>query len=152
MRARLLLTGVAVVAGCRQAPAASPAEPPRVRTESVSVRVGTLSGAEIARQQEAGTTVDTIVLATTAITLRPGEEFSIRGLAPVALDRLGQRIQPFMPVVVRNRSDVFALSFPMIRALKVGVDSLYIEALPRDPTTDRVPRRPSTRVMITVRE
>lgn len=150
MRARLVLMAFAVVAGCRQSPSAAPAGAPPVRRESVSVRGGTLSAAEIARQQEEGTTVDTVVLATTAITLRVGEEFNIRGLAPAALDRSGQRIQPFMPVVVRNRSEVFTMSFPMIRALKVGVDSLYIEALPRDPTTDRAPRRPSTRVTITV--
>ncbi|MEQ1692155.1 MAG: hypothetical protein ABMA00_12775 [Gemmatimonas sp.] len=152
MRAQLVLIVLAVLAGCRQSPSASPAAAPRVRTDTVAVRGAALSAAEIARQQEAGTTVDTIVLATTAITLRPGEEFSLRGLAPVALDRSGERIQSFTPVIVRNRSDVFALSFPMIRALKVGVDSLYIEALPRDPTTDRTPRRPSTRVMITVRQ
>ena len=151
MRARLVLIAFAVVAGCRQSPSVALAGAPRVRAETVTVRGATLSAAEIARQQEEGTTVDTVVLATTAISLRVGEEFNIRGLAPAALDRSGQRIQPFTPVIVRDRSEVFSMSFPMIRALKVGVDSLYVEALPRDPTTDRTPRRPSTRVTITVR-
>lgn len=151
MRAALVSIVLAVAAGCRPSPSA-PADAPRVSRETVAVRGGTLSAAEIARQQAEGTTVDTIVLAVTEITLRPGEEYNIRSLAPVALDRAGQRVQPFVPVIIRGRSDVFTMSFPMIRALQAGVDSLLIEAVPRDPTTDRSPRRPSTRVVITVRQ
>jgi hypothetical protein len=111
-----------------------------------------MTAADIAREQERGTAVDTIMLATTEITLRVGEEFSFFTLAPTARDRAGQPVQGFTPVMIHYRSEVFSVSFPMLRARQVGVDSLYIEALPREPTPDRTPRRPSTRVKITVRQ
>lgn len=109
-----------------------------------------LSRAEIEQQQRAGTVVDTIQLKTTTISLRVGESYNLFSLAPVARDAAGNEVKPFSPVFVRRSSVVYTLSQGIdLRATSPGVDSFYVEALPR--SSARLPQRPSTLVRIVVR-
>ena len=151
MRLRLVVVGGALVAGC-QAPRAIPDERgAQVRPETTIGPVRAITREEVEREQRAGTTVDTIVVATTHLEMRPGETYSLLNLAPVARDRAGQPVAGFAATFIRHTNDIYEISFITLRALRPGVDTLYVEALPREPSKDRVPRRPSTRVTVTVR-
>jgi len=110
-----------------------------------------MTSQEIESEQRLGTSVDTILLSTTRIELQVGEEYNILNLKPVGHTRDGRRVQSLVPTFVRHPSEVFAISFLTLRALRPGVDTLYVEALPREPSRDRTPRRPSTRVTVAVR-
>lgn len=150
MRLRLLVAGVALLPGCHSSSRAA-GEPGAVRPETTVVASRTMSSAEVEREQRAGTTVDTIEVATTAIELRVGEEYNLLHLAPRGRDGAGNNVASFQPTFVVPRTEVFAVSFITLRALQPGVDTLYVEALPREPLKDPTPRRPSTRILVAVR-
>jgi hypothetical protein len=110
-----------------------------------------MSRAEVEREQRLGTLVDTILLRTTGLALRVGETYNLLALAPEGRDRSGRSVESFVPTFIRHPTDVYSVSLITLRARRPGVDTLYVEALPREPSRDLTPRRPSTRVTITVR-
>lgn len=149
---RILIARAATTAlflgGCHSGRASAPL--PQSSGPQSRIVAEPLSREEIARQQRAGTVVDTIQLKTTTISLRAGESYNLMSLAPAARDAAGGVVTPFGPVFIRSASMIYSVAQGIeLRALKVGVDSLYIEALPRSPS--RPPHRPSTRVLIVVR-
>ncbi len=148
MQRSLLLVVIAILPSCRPSNSVPTQDPPRVRAETTIGPARDMTREEVAREQRLGTSVDTILLRTTQLELRVGDTYNILSLMPVGQDRGGRPVRGFTPTFVKHNDDVSEISLITLRALRPGVDTLYVEALPRE---DETPRRPSTRVTIVVR-
>lgn len=154
MRLVPMMAGAVLLLGCNPPRAVPNERPPRVRPETTVLGSIPMTRQEIEREQRLGTPVDTIIVRTTQIDLRVGETYSLLNLAPVGRDRAGQAVPGFGATFIASANDsneIYDFSFISLRALRPGVDTLYVEALPREPSKDPIPRRPSTRVTVSVR-
>ena len=107
-----------------------------------------LSAAEVAARRDSGTTVDTIVVSPDHLDLQVGQTvMPFAALSFRAVDAKGEIVTGFHPTFILPKSSVFAADGLMLRGVKAGEDSFYVEALPRT-TDDRT--RPSTSVRVVV--
>ena len=151
MRAVWVMLTAALWAGCQPPAQRAPERVSPVRAETTLGVPIPMTSAEVAEEQRRGTLVDTIVLTSTRLELSVGEEYNLLRLRPVGRDRSGQVVPSLVPTFVRHETPVYEIDLITLRALRAGVDTLYVEALPREPSIDLVPRRPSTRVTVVVR-
>jgi hypothetical protein len=95
--------------------------------------------------------VDTILVTPLELTVRVGQTIvPFFALTLTALDSSGSRITPFAPTLTYPRQRATETDGPGLRGIQPGTDTLFVEALARNPDTQPLPRRPSTRVLIRV--
>jgi hypothetical protein len=109
-----------------------------------------LSDTDIAALRAAGTSIDTFMVNPTDVVLRIGETFDPRrDLRISAVDTLGKAMAWFPRAYIFRRRRATQQDGFQIVAMREGTDTLYVEALPRDPASPR-PARASTMVLLRV--
>ena len=110
-----------------------------------------MTAAEVAASQTGGSRVDTILVSPAELTIHVGETVvPFFALSFRALDSSGSRIRPFAPALIHQHRHATERAGAGLRGIRPGADTVYVEALPRDPGAQPLPRRPSTRVLIRV--
>ncbi len=139
-----------------------PIPPTVVRVDTVVVSVAEIGesddpemrrGLEQARARgaERAALVDTIEVSPASIEMRVGEEVSFDRLQVTGRDKQGNVVDQFPPFFALGENSSVRFSGPAMQAIKPGKAVLYVEAVPRNPNTDPLPRRPFTQVPISVR-
>ena len=152
MLVRYLLVSVAV-AGCSRSgdmvrPEPEPTIGSVVDTMLAAVQ---MSEEEMRTARRRGTTVDTIMVHPSEIQLRVGEHVILfDALTLKALDINGEPVVDYRPTFIygRHRATRRPRGSIATVAIAPGVDTVFVEALPRNPSDPRP--RPSTLLLIRV--
>ena len=108
-----------------------------------------MSAGDVAREQGAGTGVDTIIVRPAVLNLSVGDTTFLSDLQIQAYDRGGSEVRRFKPAFITQGGRIYRVEGLMLRAVAPGETQFFVEALPRNPSAPR--RRPSTAVRVVVR-